>query len=103
MLPHASVAVNVLVCVLEHPLDRTLPSVDVTVGVPHASVAVAIPNAAAIADGEGLQLSTPAAPTVIVGGVISCVQVTVDEDVAVLPHASAAVNVLVCVLVHPLD
>ncbi len=31
---------------------------------------------------------------------MSCVQVTVDEDVAVLPQASVAVNVLVCDRTH---
>src|SRR5512143_2151367 len=103
VLPQASVAVNVLVCVLVHPFDCTAPSVDVTVGVPHASVAVAVPNAAAIAAFVGLQPNTPAALSVIVGGVTSCVQVTVEDVVAVLPQASVAVNVLVCVLVHPFD
>ena len=36
------------------------------------------------------------------GGVISAVHVTVLDIVAVLPHASVAVNVLVLVLKHPL-
>ena len=37
---------------------------------------------------------------VIVGGVLSCVQVTVLRAEAVLPHASVAVHVLVCDLVQ---
>ena len=71
-------------------------------GVPQASVAVAVPNAAAIAPDEGLQPNVPAVVTVIVGGVRSLVHVTVDDAVAVLPQASVAVNVLVCELEHPL-
>ena len=54
VLPQASVAVNVLVCDLIHvPLTGT--SDDVTVGVPQASVAVAVPRAASIAADDGLQ------------------------------------------------
>ena len=45
MLPHASVAVYVLVCERPHPFVAILPSDDVIVGVPHASVAVAVPAA----------------------------------------------------------
>lgn len=37
------------------------------------------------------------------GAVLSCVQVTVEEAVAVLPQASVAVNDLVWVLVQPFD
>ncbi len=36
----------------------------------------------------------------MVGGVTSTVHVIVDEDVAVLPQASVAVNVLVCDRTH---
>jgi hypothetical protein len=75
----------------------------VTVGVPQASVAVAVPNAAAIAADDGLQVNAPAVVTVIVGGVRSAVHVIVDEAVAVLPQASVAVNVLVCEFEQPLD
>ena len=66
------------------------------VTVPHASVADAVPNAAAIAAEDGLHPKLPAAVTVIVGGFRSLVHVTVDDAVAVLPHASVAVKVLVC-------
>ena len=53
VLPHASVAVKVLVCDLLH-VPLTNPSTELIVGVPHASVAVAVPNAAVIADDRGL-------------------------------------------------
>ena len=55
VLPQASVAINVLVCDLLHDVLTMLPSVEVTVGVPHASVAVALPSAALIEAGVGLQ------------------------------------------------
>ena len=70
---------------------------------PQASVADAVPNAAAIAADDGLHANVPAAVTDIVGGVRSLVQVMVDEAVAVLPQASVAVNVLVCEFKQPLD
>ena len=54
VLPQASVAVNVLVCDLIH-VPLTGPSLDVTVGVPQASVAVAVPSAALMAADDGLQ------------------------------------------------
>ena len=55
VLPHASVAVNVLICDLKHPLLLIVPSLELTVGVPQASVAVAVPSAALIAAADGLQ------------------------------------------------
>jgi len=55
VLPQASVAINVLVCDLLHDVLTILPSLDDTVGVPQASVAVAEPSAALIAAAEGLQ------------------------------------------------
>ena len=104
VLPQASVAVKVLVCEREQPLPCTLPSEEVTVGVPHASVAVAPPNAASIADDVGLQARLPFAGVpvaVMVGGVTSTVQVAVLDVVAVAPQSSVAVNVLVCDLKQP--
>ena len=95
VLPQASTAVNVLVCEAEQPFVVTAPSVNVTIGVPHAAVAVALPRAAFISESEGLQPSVPAGDTIIVGGLGALVQVTVLEVVAVLPQASTAVNVLV--------
>ena len=75
----------------------TAPSVDVTVGVPHPSVAVAVPRAALIAAEFGLHPSGELSPlAVITGAVILVDQVTVLDTVAVLPQASVAVHVLVC-------
>jgi len=79
--------------------------VEVTVGVPHSSVAVALPNAASIAAEVGLQPSTPSAGVplaVIVGAVTSSVQLAVREVVDVLPQKSVAVNILVCERKQPL-
>jgi hypothetical protein len=96
-LPQPSEAINVLVCEALHPLVITAPSVKVTIGVPHAAVAVAEPSAAVISEAEGLQPSvTEAGDTIIVGGLGAFVQVTVLDTVAVLPQPSTAVNVLVC-------
>src|SRR5262245_62033844 len=96
VLPHASMAVNVLVCEAEHELVDTVPSVNVIVGVLQPSLAVAEPSAAAMSDAAGLQPSVVGPPlTLITGPVTSVIHVTVLEVVAVLPHASFAVNVLV--------
>jgi len=54
VLPQASVAVNVLICVNVHPDVLTAPSLCVIVGEPQASDAVAVPNAALIAVEVGL-------------------------------------------------
>jgi hypothetical protein len=78
VLPHASVEVNVLVCDLKHPLLLIFPSLDTTVGIPHASVAVADPSAALIAAADGLQPGgNGICVTVIDGGVTSTVLVIV--------------------------
>ena len=96
VLPQASVAVQVLVWLLAHPLLTTAPSVDVSVGVPQASVAVAVPSAALISEAVGLHDKVNAAPVaVIAGGVVSSVHVAVLDAVPVLPQASVAVHVLV--------
>jgi hypothetical protein len=55
VLPQASTAVNILVCEAEQEEVVIVPSVNVTVAVLHASVAVAVPSAAEIADEVGLQ------------------------------------------------
>jgi hypothetical protein len=106
VLPQASVAVHVLVCEKLHPLVTTAPSLDDSVGVPQASVAVADPSAAFIVAEDGLQVSiTPLAgvpDVVIVGGVTSAVQVAVRDAVEVFPQTSIAVHVLVCEREHPL-
>jgi len=56
-LPHPSTAVNVLVCDEEQLVVDTAPSLDVMVGVPQPSVAVAEPRAAVISEACGLQPS----------------------------------------------
>ena len=72
------------------------PSEEVTVGVPQASVAVAVPRAALISLATGLHASVNVVPPVVItGGVISLVHVMVLDAVAELPQASTAVNVLV--------
>src|SRR5206468_9632563 len=102
LLPQASTTVNVLICVTVHPAVVAAASEELTVGVPQASVAVAVPSAPSIAADVGLHAKVFVVPVaVIVGGVRSEVQVTVLEVVALLPQASTAVNVLICVTVHP--
>ena len=67
-----------------------------TVAPPQASVADALPSAPLMADVDGLHPSAVLSPVaVIVGGVISNVQVAVRDAVAVLPQASVAVHVRV--------
>jgi hypothetical protein len=79
------------------PFDCTAPSVNVTIGVLHAAVAVAEPSAAVISVAEGLQPRvTKAGVIIIVGGLGALSQVTVLEVVAELPQPSTAVNILVC-------
>jgi hypothetical protein len=103
VLPHPSTAVNVLVCEALQEVVATAPSVNEIVGVPHASVAVAVPNAAVISDAEGLQPRVVAVPDVVIeGGVLSLVQVTVLAAVAELPQPSEAVKVLICEALHAL-
>ena len=80
-----------------------LPSVCVTVAVPHASVVIAEPNAASSAAAVGLQPGLNVVPLATIVAVLSKVHVTVLETVAVLLHPSLAVNVLVCDLVQPVD
>jgi len=73
------------------------PSLDVTIGVLHAAVAVAEPSAAVISEAEGLHPRvTEAGVIIIVGGLGALNQVTVLVTVAVLPQASTAVKVLIC-------
>jgi hypothetical protein len=96
-LPQPSVALNVLTCEAEQPEVMTGPSVKVTAGVPQAAVAVAVPRAAVISEEEGLQPRVTEAGVIIrVGGLGALIHVTVLEVVALLPHPSTAVNVLVC-------
>ena len=76
---------------------------EVTVGVPHSSVAVADPKAASIAAEVGLHPNGVSLPVaVIVGADVFSVHVAVRELVEVLPHASMAVQDLVCERRQPL-
>ena len=78
-------------------MDCTAPSVNKTIGVLQAAVAVAEPSAAVISVAEGLQPRvTKAGVIIIVGGLGALSQVTVLEVVAALPQPSMAVNILVC-------
>src|SRR4030095_4529775 len=97
MFPQASIAFNVLVCEREQPSLVTLPSLEVTVGLPHASVAEAVPNAPFISPADGVHPSVNEPPPVVrVGAVTSAVHVAVRDAVEVFPQASIALNVLVC-------
>jgi len=72
------------------------PLVKETVGVPQASVAVAVPNAPSITEAEGLQPRVKLLPEVVmVGPVLSAVHVAIRDAVELLPQASMAVNLLV--------
>ena len=78
-------------------MDCTAPSVNVTIGVLQAAVAVADPSAASIAATEGLQPRVTEAGIIIRVGALGVLsQVTVLDVVALLPQPSTAVNVLVC-------
>src|SRR6187551_891422 len=97
LLPQPSEAMKVLICEKAQPLDCTAPSVNVTIGVLQAAVAVAEPSAASIAEAKGLQPRVTEAGIIIMVGALGVLsQVTVLEVVAELPQPSTAVNVLVC-------
>jgi len=96
-LPQASVAIKILVCERKHPLLLIVPVETVTVGVPHASLAFALPNAASMAAEVGLHPSVGDEPVATMAGVVVLVdQLTVLDTEAVLPQISVAVHVLVC-------
>ena len=95
VLPQASVAVHVLVCDLVQ-LPVTGPSIGVSVNVPQASVAVALPSAASMAADDGLHPRANVVPVALITGVVAvAAHVIVLEAVAVLPQPSVAVHVLV--------
>jgi hypothetical protein len=76
-LPQPSEAVKILTCDQAQPLLVTAPSVNVTIGVLHAAVAVAEPSAAAISEADGLQPRvTEAGVMIIAGGLGALSQVT---------------------------
>src|SRR6476661_1672783 len=91
VLPQASVAINVLVRVYSlAQVPGAEASLLVMLTVPHASLAVAVPN-----DGVSGHSMVAAAGTEVNTGAVLSVTVIVCEAVAVLPHASVAINVLV--------
>jgi hypothetical protein len=95
-LPQPSEAVKVLTCEKAQPLLVTVPSVNVTIGVLHAAVAVAEPSAALISEAKGLHPRvTEAGVIIITGGLGALNQLTVLDVVALLPQPSTAVNILV--------
>jgi hypothetical protein len=102
VLPQPSTIDHDLVCERLHPVLVIAPSVCVTVGVLHASVDVAEPNAAFNAAADGLQPAFNVVPLAVIVTVLSKVHVTVLETVLVLLQPSLAVNVLVCDRPHPL-
>ena len=61
ILPHPSIAVNVLVCERRQTLLCTALSLKLTVGVPHASVAVAVPSEASTSAVDGLHAASDGA------------------------------------------
>ena len=71
LLPHASVAVEVLVSVRSHPDDDTVLSIEVNVGVPQLSVAVAKPSAASIFAAVGLHPSVFVVPVAVIVGAVT--------------------------------
>jgi hypothetical protein len=97
VLPHASLAVHVLVTIRWKPVEQlaelSVVPVKATVGTPHASDAVGVTISGSVVT---IQFrSTLAGVLVNTGGVTSAVHVTVRDVDAVLPQASVAVNVLV--------
>jgi hypothetical protein len=96
LLPQPSEAMNVLTCEKLQPLDCTAPSVNVTIGVLQAAVAVAEPSAAVISAAKGLHPRVTEAGVIIIVGALGVLShVTVLTAVAELPQPSTAVNVLV--------
>jgi hypothetical protein len=97
LLPQPSEAINVLTCEKAQPLLVTAPSVNVTIGVLQAAVAVADPSAAVISAAKGLHPSVTEAGVIIMVGALGALsQLTVLDIVAELPQPSTAVNILVC-------
>jgi len=97
VLAQASRTVHVLVCEREQLLLDTAPSLEVIVGLPQASLALAVPSALFMSAEDGLHPSVVVVPPVIMTGTkLSATHVAVLDAVAVLPQASLAVQVLVC-------
>ena len=101
MLPHASVAVHVLVCERLHPINCIAPSATVALTGLQLSLANADPSAASMSPELGLQPRLSVVPVVVIPGrTWSTIQVTVRAADAKLPQASVAIQVLVCERSH---
>jgi hypothetical protein len=89
--------------VRSHPLEPIVPFEQVTVGVPHASVAegaVTLLQAGTV----GLHpRSVPGVQLLNEGGVVSSIHVQVRWHVEEFKHASVAVQVIVRERLHPLE
>jgi hypothetical protein len=68
VLPHASMAANVLVLEALHDVVDITPSLDVIDAVLQPSEAVAVPSAALISEARGLQPSVVTAPVIVITG-----------------------------------
>ena len=81
------------------PVTLTEDVVGVAVTGPHASLTVALPSAESIAEADGLQAKVSVVPLAVIrGATVSSVQVMVrDTARAILPQASVAFHVRVCV------
>ena len=102
MFPQASVTVQFLVVENVQPEPVSGASVPVAViPVEQLSVTVAVPKAAVISAGVGLQSTVPAVVNVITGSSVSLVYVSVWEVVPMLPQASVTVQFLVVENVQP--
>src|SRR4030095_6582490 len=70
------------------------PSLEVNVITPQASLAVAVPNAPLISPADGLQPNVVVVPfEIIIGGVISTVQLICCTHEDIFPHSSVAIHV----------
>src|SRR5204863_8554160 len=90
-------------CTREQPSLTTSPSLELTVTILHASLYTTLFRSPFISPADGLHpRDVPVPPVVRVGAVRSKIQFIVLDAVEVLPQASLAVHVLVCVREQPL-
>ena len=95
ILLQLSLAVQVLVILLEQPVPLSGLSANVAMSpVEQLSVTVAVPKAALISAGVGLHSTAVGGVTVITGAMVSDTVIS-WVAIAVLPHASVNVQVLV--------
>ena len=95
-MPHASVAVHVLVCVVMQPTVVCELLAIIIVGVLQLSEAVALPSAASIVGGFGFPHINKVVPVAVIAGVcVSSVHAIIRDALAVFPHASISDHDLV--------